>query len=156
MQEHRFRCRHCKKIRLQRTDGQQYCGDAACQQARNNAWRRERYEVDPDYRANQRASTKTWLESQGGAASYYRAYRKRRKQQQRKQQRQREEQQRAQEAASAELVTKLALTSAATESANSNTKTPQNAVKAGRYRLLPCDPANRNAILVELLIIPDG
>jgi hypothetical protein len=139
---------------LKRTEGQQYCGRAACQQARNNVWRRERYEADPDYRANQRASTKAWLESQGGAAAYYRAYRKRRKEQQRKKQRRQE--QRTEQNASAEPATKQVLTSAATESANSNAKSPQHPVKSGRYRLLPCGTANRNAILVELSIIPEG
>jgi len=136
---------------MKRTKGQQYCSHAACQQARNNTWRREKYEADPDYRANQRASTKAWLESQGGGAAYYRAYRK-----QRKEKHQRGEKQPNQETASAETATELALASSATNSANRNAKIVQSLVKSGRYRLLPCDTANRNAILVELSIIPDG
>lgn len=150
MDENLFRCRNCKKLRVKRSGGQRYCSRAACQQARNNAWRRERYDVDPDYRANQRASTKGWLESQGGAAAYYRAYRKRRKEQRRQ-----VEPQRKEEATNAaEPATEQTLASAGTASANRNAKTPQSPVKSGRYRLLPCDTANGNAILVQLSIIP--
>ncbi len=97
MQGHVFRCRHCKEIRPKRSKDQRYCGRAACQKARNNDWRRARYAVDPDYRANQRAGTDAWLASQGGSAAYYRSYRRRRKEQrqqesQRKEQRQQESQ----------------------------------------------------------------
>lgn len=155
MEERLFRCRDCKKIRIKRSEDQQYCGSGPCQKARNNAWRRAKYEVDPDYRANQQASTKAWLASQGGSAAYYRGYRKRRKEQQRKNQRRQEPQDKKQ-AANAEQATGQALTSAAAESANSNAKTPQSPVKSGRYRLSSCDTANSNAILVELSIIPES
>ena len=74
----RFRCRHCKKIKIKKTRIQKYCNDIECQKARRNTWRRQRYACDPDYRDNQRESTCSWLDKQGGAASYYRNYRKHR------------------------------------------------------------------------------
>ena len=83
MEHQLFRCRHCQKLRLQRRQDQRYCGSEACQKARRNAWRRSRLELDPDYRTNQQASTKAWLESQGGSRAYYRRYRQRRQQQSR-------------------------------------------------------------------------
>lgn len=79
MDEKRFRCRHCGKLRVVRVKGQRYCGEDECQQARRNRWRREKLHADPDYRMNQRESTEAWFEAQGGAAVYHRAYRDRRK-----------------------------------------------------------------------------
>jgi hypothetical protein len=58
---------------------QRYCGERECQKARKNAWRREKYAQDSDYRANQRDSTNAWLDEQGGSAAYHRTYRRRRK-----------------------------------------------------------------------------
>lgn len=157
MDEHRFRCKGCKEIRLKRTVGQRYCDRVACQRARNSAWRREKYETDADYRANQRASSQAWLETKGGAAAYHRAYRKRRKEQrqqeQRKEQRQRE--QRKGPVVSEEHGTGRGGTVAG-ESANRNAESPRSPVKSGRYRLTPCSTANRNAIFVELSVISDS
>lgn len=150
MQGYQFRCRHCKKLRVKRGEDQRYCGDEACQKARKNAWRRQKYEVDPDYRANQAASTKAWLASQGGSAAYYRAYRKQRKERQRKEQRRQEQ------VASVDPTTGQASGPLTAASANSDAKTPQSSVKSGRYRLLPCDGANSDAFLVELSVIPSG
>ena len=147
MEDHQFQCRHCKKIRRKRKYDQQYCGREACQKARNNAWRRAKNEADPDYRANQRESTKAWLASQGGAAAYYRRYRKRRKEQREAQ---------ARRADNADRADQQAQTPPTTESANSNAKTPQSCVISGRYRLSPCGGANSNAVLVDLSVIPDG
>ena len=79
MKQGRFRCNHCRKLKSLRVEGQKYCGEKACQQARKNEWRRRQYAEDPDYRKNQQASTEVWLESQGGAATYHREYRRRRK-----------------------------------------------------------------------------
>lgn len=72
-----FRCTACRSMRRQKTSGQSYCSEAGCQKARKNSWRREKYKADPDYRANQRDSTAAWLETRGGAAVYYREYRRR-------------------------------------------------------------------------------
>ena len=79
MKTEQFRCRHCRKMHTAQVAGQKYCNNKRCQQARKNSWGKEKYACDPDYRANQRASTQTWLESKGGAAAYYREYRRRRK-----------------------------------------------------------------------------
>ena len=80
MASHRFRCAACKRLTESRVKGQRYCGREKCQKARKNAWRRDRYAADADYRANQAQSTKAWLDSVGGAACYHRQYRKRRRQ----------------------------------------------------------------------------
>jgi len=171
MEDHLFQCRHCKKIRRKRRYDQQYCGREACQKARNNAWRRAKNEADPDYRANQRASTKAWLAAQGGAAAYYRRYRRRRKEQREAQacladntdradqqaQARRadnacraDQQAQARRADNAGRADQQAQTSPTTESANSNAKAPQSCVISGRYRLSPCDSANSNAIFYRV------
>ncbi len=136
MEKDRYRCKHCKRIRLRRRAEQQFCGEAVCQKARKNAWRRRKYETDPDYRANQRDSSNAWLASQGGSAAYHRRYRKTR-----------------QEYAAC-VPTASRPTDAA--GANSDARKPQNGLISGRYRLSSCDSANSDAILVNLSVIPDG
>ena len=63
MQGQTFRCGHCNQIRTRRSEDQCYCGREDCQKARKNAWRRDKYDADADYRANQKASTKAWFTS---------------------------------------------------------------------------------------------
>jgi hypothetical protein len=72
----RFKCRHCRRLFPKKVTDQKYCGASACQKARKNAWRREKYASDPDYRLNQKESTEAWLLSVGGSAEYYREYQK--------------------------------------------------------------------------------
>lgn len=79
MDKKRFRCASCKKLKALRTENQRYCNDPTCQKERKNAWRREKYATDADYRANQKKSTQTYLQSVGGAAAYYKTYRQRKK-----------------------------------------------------------------------------
>lgn len=79
MEKKRFRCRCCHKICTAKVKDQKYCSQKQCQRARRNAWYREKCSSDPDYRANQRAGNQAWLESKGGAAAYFREYRRRRK-----------------------------------------------------------------------------
>ena len=79
MKTTRIRCRHCGRLLLGRVPEQKYCGEKSCQAARKRKWSRERYESDPDYRLNQKESTDTWLKSRGGAAQYYRDYRRRKR-----------------------------------------------------------------------------
>jgi hypothetical protein len=134
----RFRCRHCRKLRRKRTRDQRYCGESACQKARKNAWRREKYAEDADYRANQRDSTNAWLEKSGGAAAYHRVYRKRRKPK-----------------ATAKPV------AAATEegSANSDAAFGKNTLKSGVYTLIPIPldkDANSDAYLARIDLIAMG
>jgi len=140
MEDKLFRCRHCSKIWIKRNREQLYCGSGACQKARKNAWRRAKYELDPDYRANQRESSKAWLASQGGSAAYHRRYRQRRRQQPRN------------GGNNAERVAQPATAA----NANSDAETAQSRVTSGRYRLSPCDTANSDAILVKLTVIPDS
>jgi hypothetical protein len=176
MEERLFRCRNCGRIRVKRSEEQRYCGRVACQKMRKNTWRREKYELDPDYRANQTASTQAWLASQGGSAAYYRSYRKKRKERQRKErqrkERQRKERQRKERQRKEERrevgqeegqkviadppAKKPPRHSVTAESANSDAKMPQSPVKSGRYRLLPFGTANSDAILVELSVISAG
>lgn len=79
MEKKRFRCASCKKLKPLRAPGQRYCNNPACQKDRKNAWRREKYASDADYRANQKKSTQNYLQSVGGAAAYYQDYRQRKK-----------------------------------------------------------------------------
>ena len=144
----KFRCAGCHKLRLAKVKDQRYCGEAACQKARKNEWRRQKYASDVDYRANQKQSTKNWLESVGGAATYYHQYRQRVK--------------------SNQPATKPRLTAVRKTPKNLSLKieTPQNAnrdvvlgdlsIKSGRYLLRGAGVdagANRDAILVEIRAI---
>jgi hypothetical protein len=140
MGQQRFRCRHCKKLRLKRSPEQRYCGSKACQKARRNAWRRSKLEVDPDYRANQRASTQAWLASQGGSGAYYRGYRKRQRR-------------RVPCSQPADHGAARACRPAAATRAKSDARSPQSRLKSGTYRLVPCDAAKSDALLVQLSII---
>jgi hypothetical protein len=149
MRDSRFRCRHCKKVRPRRSPEQCYCGSEACQKARKNAWRRSKLRLDPDYRANQQASTKAWLASQGGSGEYYRRYRERRRQQQ--------ETGCVDKADRGAIAPGSAATAACAKSgAKSDAKTAQNLVISGRYRLVPCDDAKSDAIVVQLSVIAGG
>jgi len=145
-----FRCRHCKKVGTKRTEEQRYCRRHDCQKARKNAWRREKYQVDPDYRANQRASTKTWLASQGGSGAYHRGYRSRCKQ------RPREGGHHDDRARDDDLTAERAQEPMAGASANSDAKPGESHVISGRYALVAYDGANSDAILVELFVISKG
>jgi hypothetical protein len=128
METMRFRCRHCGKLKLVVKKGQKYCSDVKCQQARKNAWRRQKYAEDLDYRLNQKQSTEMWLESVGGAAEYYREYRRKRKQGHRG------------------------------ASANSDARQTNSLIKTGSYYIFPvCGEsyANSDAIRVKIEVITD-
>jgi hypothetical protein len=140
MGNQRFRCRHCKKLCCQRTEKQQYCGREACQKARKNTWRRRKAEVDPDYRANQRASTQAWLASQGGCSAYYRLYRERRRR-------------RARCGQSDDAAAERARPPAGASRAKSDATRAQSLVIAGRYQLVPLGGAKSDAIWVQLTVI---
>ena len=132
MTRERFRCRCCGELVPRRSAEQRYCGKPGCQQARKKAWRRAKYAADPDYRANQAQSTAAWLDKQGGAASYYREYRRR------------QQGHGADTAARSESVP---------ATANRDAKSSDSPVIPGRYRLVPLDGANRDAIFVYLAVI---
>jgi hypothetical protein len=146
-----FRCRHCKKLRNKRSKEQHYCGSEACQKARKNAWRRSRLKADADYRANQRASTQAWLDSQGGSGAYYRNYRKRRRLQ-------------ARCAGNVECAAQQVpgpAAAAATQSdtnsgAKSDAELRESRVRSGTYRLVSCDDAKSDAVVVQLFVIQGG
>lgn len=148
MERQQFRCRHCKRIRVKRHEEQQYCGDVPCQKARKNAWRRQKYKLDADYRANQASSTQSWLDAQGGSAVYFRDYRMRRKQ--RRGDSQLSEAQARNEGASD---SGRPTGSEAPVGANSDVKTAKRRIKSGRYTLSPYGGANSDAILVDLNVI---
>jgi len=141
MGQQRFRCRHCRKLRLKRSPEQRYCGSRACQKARKNAWRRSKLDVDPDYRANQRASTQAWLASQGGSGAYYRRYRERHRLRP------------APCSQHADHGAAPARRLTAATRAKSDARSPQTGLRSGTYRLVPCDAAKSDAILVQLSII---
>jgi|APDOM4702015191_1054821.scaffolds.fasta_scaffold141047_1 hypothetical protein len=137
MGDQRFQCQHCRKLRLKRSPEQRYCGSEACQRARKNCWRQSKLREDPEYCANQRAATQAWLESQGGSAAYYRRYRKQRRL--------------ARGANKSESGAQQA--SKPIADAKSDAETAQTRVKSGTYRLVPCDAAKSDAIMVELSVI---
>lgn len=155
MKPKRFRCRCCQKLHPVRVKDQKYCGSAKCQQARRNAWYRDKCASDPDYRANQKHSTQEWLKTKGGAAAYYREYRKRRME--------------SQEAAETTSVLSMHETDNCTKeearnwdmgkSANIDATPEESLFKSGRYLLIPehAKPdANIDAIVVEIAMISGG
>lgn len=138
----KFRCRQCGKLRRRRTAEQSYCGDSACQKARKNAWRRAKYATDADYRANQRDSTKAWLDEHGGTAAYHRAYRQRRK-----------------ESGPAKSTAAPAVQREAPTSANSDARFGESSLESGVYALTPIgrnSDANSDALLARIDFIPRG
>lgn len=144
MENERFRCRHCGKLKTRKTADQRYCGDDACQKARKNAWRRERYAADPEYRLNQRESTRAWLEANAGAAEYYRQYRRRGKQR-------RKGSSRAKGAA--KNVEDSFTICRETTSANSDALLSKSLTILGRYEIVPLGGANSDAFEAEIRVI---
>jgi hypothetical protein len=150
MENKRFRCAHCRKVVQMRVVGQKFCGAQACQRARNKDWRRQKYAEDADYRLNQKQSTQTWLETQGGSAEYYRQYRRRRKTQVDTSAKEKRE-------GSIEAEDAFLCAPAVSESelsANRNALLAKSPIKTGRYKIWPAS-ANRNALLVEIAVITD-
>jgi hypothetical protein len=143
----KFRCRCCRKIRLQRVDGQKYCGNKTCQRSRKNAWRRAKYASDPDYRLNQRESSEAWLASMGGSASYFRAYRAKRK--------------KTQSTVNAskpigpspQLAMSFVKSDPDNACANSDAISDKTHLNSGRYVMRALKGANSDAFLVEISII---
>lgn len=144
----KFRCRHCRRLFPVRVLGQAYCGNANCQKARKNKWRREKYASDLDYRLNQKNSTGEWLSVAGGSAKYHRDYRKRKRR----------------ELASdmktdADLPASTSLFVAASDdvdkSANSDAMIAITPIKTGRYRIFPVF-ANSDAFDAEIRLITYG
>lgn len=79
MDQPRFQCKCCRRHLPRRTQDQRYCERPLCQRTRKNAWRRDKYSTDPEYRTGHRESTEAWLETRGGAAAYHREYRRKRR-----------------------------------------------------------------------------
>lgn len=171
MQNGWFRCKHCQSLRRQRTPDQRYCDEESCQRARKNAWRRAKYASDADYRDNQRDSTHQWLEAQGGAAAYYRRYRKRRREKsagEAQSELPQSDEQVPNPPASNPTHERKATCPEPSSSAKSNAKatrppcansdafSPQLPVISGRYRLIPDGGANSDAISVFLSVISGG
>ena len=68
-------CRHCRKKFTPHSSvpNQQFCGNTECQRARKRQWQREKLDRDPDYRENQTAAQKAWLDNH---PDYWQEYRK--------------------------------------------------------------------------------
>jgi hypothetical protein len=146
-----FRCCGCHKLHRQRVAGQKYCSAQSCQKQRKNAWRREQYATDEEYRLCTRDSTRSWLEARGGAANYYRDYRQRRKLGQQTKPTSNE---------GSPSVSQKDLSASQSKSrgsgANSDAKNQQALVMTGKYLLVPMVPsggANSDAIFIELTVI---
>lgn len=151
MEQKKFRCGHCRKAFPVRVAGQTHCTKNACQNARKNAWRREKYASDLDYRLNQKDSTKAWLLSVGGAAKYYREYRRRP-----------HPPPKHSEAGSPPELEKtqgeslfVETASGLSTGANSDALSREYPIKTGRYRIYP-ERANSDAIWAEIRVISDG
>jgi hypothetical protein len=159
MKSKKFRCRHCRRLIPEKVPGQKYCGSSACQKARKNGWRREKYASDPDYRLNQKASTEAWLTSLGGAAEYYREYRKQRKRVEEARQEAEEKRHSFRgspsplEEGDASLF--AGADAASAESANRDAEIVEVPIKKGRYRILP-EGANSDAFIAEIRVISYG
>jgi hypothetical protein len=122
---------------------QRYCGARECQKARKNAWRREKYAQDSDYRANQRDSTNAWLDEQGGSAAYHRTYRRRRKNP--------SPPGAVSEPSPSSLTPQLG--------AKRDAESAESPLASGVYTLVPLQPdgdAKRDAFLVEIAVVPRG
>jgi hypothetical protein len=120
---------------------QRHCGAPECQKARKNAWRREKYAQDSDYRANQRDSTNAWLDEQGGSAAYHREYRSRRKNP-------------SPSGSASEQSPSSRLLPA---SAKRDAELPESALPSGVYTLVPVQldgDAKRDTLLVEIAVVP--
>ena len=57
-----------------RVKNQRYCSEKECQRAWKRLWQRRKLATDPDYKANQADSQKTWREKH---PDYWREYRER-------------------------------------------------------------------------------
>jgi len=167
MRAGQYKCRHCGRICVEKRKGQKYCGEKACQGSRKREWNRSKYASDPDYRANQRESTEAWLVSQGGAAQYHRAYRRRRREAEESaiQAKTEEGPQGGAERSPSEasrfetsIAPSLFAGSQAVldASANRDARSVEKVIKPGRYKIYPAGAkrgANRDAIVVELRVI---
>jgi hypothetical protein len=158
MKKTKFRCCHCRRLYPVRVLGQAYCGDAACQRARKNKWRREKYASDKDYRLNQKSSTDAWLSTVGGSAKYHREYRKQKSQFQK---------QYMEAKAALVLQKKVALPlletpfvddSSGGKSANSDAMPAETIIIPGRYQISPVGfgAANSDALIAEIRVISYG
>jgi len=156
MKTKRFRCKHCKKMRTARVKDQKYCSEKDCQRARKRAWSKVAYAGDPDYRANQRASTDSWLETQGGSAAYFRKYRKRRKNEKAAAQDEPINLVEEEEVSKVETSVFVPEICALGKSANRDAASGENPLKPGRYVMFRDHAqmgANRDAIFVEIAFI---
>lgn len=161
MEQQRFRCAGCNKLHRERVAGQRYCGSVKCQRKRKNKWRRERYARDATYRETAQASTATWLERRGGAAAYYRDYRKSKKRKENSGIAGATGEGASEEVAKyASQMDKSAVSPpkatgqpSAKADANRDAKSEQGSVMTGKYLLVPVDGAKGDAIFVELSVI---
>lgn len=69
-----IQCAHCRCRFLPdpRVKSQRFCSNKICQRARKTRWQRDKMTTDPDYRANQRDSQRSW---QNQHPQYWHQYR---------------------------------------------------------------------------------
>jgi len=69
-----IQCAHCRCRFLPdpRVKSQRFCSNKSCQRARKTRWQRDKMTTDPDYRANQRDSQRSW---QNQHPQYWHQYR---------------------------------------------------------------------------------
>lgn len=65
-------CNNCGRSFISRNCDQSTCSDRPCQRARKTDWHRNKMKIDPEYKANQKASQKKWQDKN---PDYWRKYR---------------------------------------------------------------------------------
>ena len=144
------RCAACGCVFEPRCNGpqQRYCSERACQRTRRRRWQRRKLKADADYRANQAAAQRRWLERH---PEYWRQYRQRHPDataRNREQQRERNRRRRMAGTGSSPPAV-----------ANMDEYAGERPVRSGTYRLVPvaaAGVAKRDAYLVEMHVLSEG
>ena len=133
-----------------RIPAQRYCRKKECQQARKNAWQRNKMATDEDYRKNQAAACRRWRDKN---RDYWKKYRKKNQaytSKNREKQRQRNHSRTAAKGADGSILAPIAKMDASK---------PENTLFAGTYRLIPVpetEIAKMDALIVKIDPIPNG
>ena len=137
------RCCGCWFVPRANVSNQQYCSLRTCQNARRQQWRKQKLSSDSDYKADQYAAQKRWLEKNPDYWKHYRACHPGYQQRNRKMQKHRNHKRRRSH--TGEVVAKrYALKTA-------------NDIISGIYALSPAGGemiAKSDALLVKLDVIP--
>jgi len=129
-----------------RNPKQSYCSKLSCQNARKNAWRKQKRQDDPDYREDQKRTHQQWLERK---QNYWRDYRDSHPKyvQGNREQTRLRKQKRASNAVEENTASRFAKSDAFND---------ERPIKSGIYQLIPVPPpgfAKSDALMVEISLI---